>query len=812
MIASLALGAAFVKIAKDSTKMAMTVQSSIQQINRLMGDNATRFNKWVKNNALSFNMSRSDAMKYGSTYANLLSSFFGDTNDIMNGTIQLLKSSSIIASGTGRNMEDVMERIRSGLLGNTEAIEDLGINVNVGTLEATNAFKRFAGDKSWEQLDFQTQQQIRLFAILEQTSQKFGDSVLNNTGSSLQQFLAILKDIALNIGNAFLPILDIVIPILSALAMKVREVTAYISSFFSLLFGKKQKNNLKNETKSTSTSLSSASSSAGKLASNLGKAESSAKRTAKALGSLAGFDDLNVLSSASAPGSDGGSSGSGGNGPGNIGGFDWGYDEESEFPEINTSKLEKSVNKIKSIFSNLKDFVVSHKVPIISALSGITAGFLAYNVVSKWNDVVKGAAKALAAFKGILQPVQVLIGSWLASGGGLANFFSILGAGLSSVISPATAIAAVIAALVAACTQLWQTNETWKQSVITAWENVEKVLLSVYDNVIKPVFEGIATLAITVWEGGLKPLWDAFVNMVESVTSAFLGLWNFLSPYIDKALEYLGPIFSNAFNLLGEVIGNSINFAIGIISSGFVVIGEMIDWIVAAVSNAKDSFSKILDAIGQIFTGIVDFITGIFTLDFEKAIQGVINIFKGLWNGLVGIVSGVWNTIIGLFANGGKIFSGVVEGIANVFRKIVNTIIIGINRVIAWPFKKVNGFLNDIRNIDIPLIGKPFKGLWGKNPIPIPEIPTFAMGGIVDKATLGIFGEAGTEAVVPLENNTGWIKKIAKELNNETDSKGKENITYVINVMLEDGTLLVKKVIKDIKDYERRTGEPVFPY
>ena len=51
-------------------------------------------------------------------------------------TQELLQASSVIASATGRSMEDVMDRIRSGLLGITQAIDDLGVNANVALLEA----------------------------------------------------------------------------------------------------------------------------------------------------------------------------------------------------------------------------------------------------------------------------------------------------------------------------------------------------------------------------------------------------------------------------------------------------------------------------------------------------------------------------------------------------------------------------------------------------------------------------------------------------------------------------------------------------
>ena len=220
---------------KNSVQSAMQVEASLQQVARTMGESTQSFLKWAETSALSFNMAQSDALKFGATYSNLVSSFLSDTGQITGATTELLKASSVIASATGRTMDDVMERIRSGLLGNTEAIEDLGVNVNVALLETTEAFKRLANGKSWNQLSFQTQQQIRLMAILEQTSSKFGNEVFQNTNSSLQQLVAILKDVALNLGNAFLPIANIIIPLLSKMAMWLRTVTSYFATFMQTL-------------------------------------------------------------------------------------------------------------------------------------------------------------------------------------------------------------------------------------------------------------------------------------------------------------------------------------------------------------------------------------------------------------------------------------------------------------------------------------------------------------------------------------------------------------------------------------------------
>lgn len=189
-------------------KSAASQEAAMQQVELIYGDASDAIKNFAENTAIAYNISTSDAYKYAQIYGNLIQSITDDEEENALYTQQLLKASSVIASATGRTMEDVMDRIRSGLLGNTEAIEDLGVNVNVSLLESTDAFKKFAGDKSWNQLDFQTQQQIRLFGILEQTTKKYGDEVNKNTASDIQKLTARFKNLTSNLSKKLLPIGD----------------------------------------------------------------------------------------------------------------------------------------------------------------------------------------------------------------------------------------------------------------------------------------------------------------------------------------------------------------------------------------------------------------------------------------------------------------------------------------------------------------------------------------------------------------------------------------------------------------------------
>nr|DAP19153.1 MAG TPA: tail tape measure [Caudoviricetes sp.] len=190
------------------TKSAMEQEASIQQVEKIYGEASDTIKEFANNTALSYNMSSKSAYKYSQIFGNLIQSMTDDQSKNAQYTQDLLKASSVIASATGRTMEDVMDRIRSGLLGNTEAIEDLGVNVNVSLLESTEAFRRFAGDKSWNQLDFQTQQQIRLFGILEQTTKKYGDEVNVNTTSKVQKLTSKLENMGSKLSSKLLPIAD----------------------------------------------------------------------------------------------------------------------------------------------------------------------------------------------------------------------------------------------------------------------------------------------------------------------------------------------------------------------------------------------------------------------------------------------------------------------------------------------------------------------------------------------------------------------------------------------------------------------------
>lgn len=212
---------------------------------------------------------------------------------------------------------------------------------------------------------------------------------------------------------------------------------------------------------------------------------------------------------------------------------------------------------------------------------------------------------------------------------------------------------------------------------------------------------GIIITAITALVAAFIYLWQN----CEGFRNFWIGLWEGIKTAAGAAMDWLKGAFSSLGTFFSET------------------------W-----ASFKDAGAQAWQSIKTIFGNV----TGFFKEKFGQA----------------------WSAVKDIFSTGGAIFTGIVDGISAAFKKIVNAIIRGINRVVAVPFNAINTALDKLRNTSIAGVS-PFSGL---PTISVPEIPELARGGIVRQATHAIIGEAGKEAVLPLERNTGWMDMLAERI------------------------------------------------
>ena len=209
-------------------------------------------------------------------------------------------------------------------------------------------------------------------------------------------------------------------------------------------------------------------------------------------------------------------------------------------------------------------------------------------------------------------------------------------------------------------------------------------------------------------------------------------------------------------------------------------------WFQSVFSAAAQVVQTVWGGITGFFGGIWDGICAVFGAVggfFGDIFNGAVNIIQGAWGGITDFFGGIWDGITGVFGAVGdwfgqvfgaaadaiqsawsgiaSFFQSIWDGIGDGFRSFVDFFVTGINTVI--------GALNSI-HIDIPS-WFPIGGgsSFGFN---IPMVPYLANGGIVDKATLAMIGEAGREVVAPLDRNTGWIDELASKINSSNGKKG----------------------------------------
>ncbi len=218
---------AFINFSREAGEMATQQEANVQRLIDIYGEASQAVGDYIDANARALGMSRSAAAQFSAVYGNLFS-VWADQKTNAELTAQYLNMTAVVASKTGRTVEDVQERIRSGLLGNTEAIEDLGVFVNVKTIEMTDAFKRMADGRSWEQLGAYEQQQIRTMAILEQATQKYGTTVSNTTALARAQYKAAYEDMQETWGQfvnvVLIPVLKVVTQIMNIITAGLRAI------------------------------------------------------------------------------------------------------------------------------------------------------------------------------------------------------------------------------------------------------------------------------------------------------------------------------------------------------------------------------------------------------------------------------------------------------------------------------------------------------------------------------------------------------------------------------------------------------------
>ena len=272
-------------------------------------------------------------------------------------------------------------------------------------------------------------------------------------------------------------------------------------------------------------------------------------------------------------------------------------------------------------------------------------------------------------------------------------------------------------------------------------------LLNGYNTYIAPVMDELAKKFTQVWKGTIDPLIQNFVGAFGDLADLVKAVWeNIFQPLINWIAQNIMPVVAPVLDALGNHFLNIFNW-----------IGEILN--------------NFLDVI----RGVIQFLTGVFTADWQKAWEGIQKIFKGIWDLMPDFVKGPIRSIIG-FVN-----------------KMIEAVESGIN----WVIEALNKIHFEVPDW-VPGIGGEEFG-FDLDSVDLPRIPQLASGTVIPPRAgefAAILGDNNKEAEVV--SPVSAIKQALLEAMQEAGGAGSQTIT----LRFEGSMAALARVLKPELDRE----------
>ena len=615
---------------------------------------------------------------------------------------------------------------------------------------------------------------------------------LADVATKIMPLITAFSNMAAVVLGVLKPAIEVIVQVIATLCQWIIAAINWLGAFFGIFSdGKASVSN-------TNNSINKATNSMNNYAGAIGGAAAAAKELKK---QTMGFDELNIVQSPTATG------GGGGGGGGSIAApnVDIPKIEMPSFDDFNAS-LEDSKKKIEGLLVliagvatgiglwKLINFIgdlitasktakglgmamgkvgsiIRHKVlaPITMIAGGI---LLAIGYTDAWANGISWAnlAETIGGLALIITSLGLSFGSFGASIGVIVGGVALLVLGIKDLIengysmegvitvligavaaflgvillvntallaSPITWIVVGIMALVAAFVVLWNECEGFRNFWINLWETVSTWVEKTVKNIVDwfkqawvDIKNAFNTAISWIKEKIIQPIADFYNKWIRPVIEKIIEI-------ITKCVEIIISLYVGLYNLLVDKIIKPIAEWVS------KTVGNIKDWIKGAVDTIKGWFSDLWNKIKEIFSPVANF--------FKEIWNKAYNAVKTVFSPIVNFFGGIWDKIKNKFS---KLGTSIGDAISSAVKSGINGVISLIERTINKAIGLINGaikLINLLPGVNVGYVKKL-------------SMPRLAKGGIVDSATIAMVGEQGKEAVVPLENNTEWMDKLADRL------------------------------------------------
>lgn len=778
----------------DFGKQAVETASDLQEVQNVVdtafGESKQKMEDFADTAVQTYGISKLTAKQTGSTFMAMASGMGLAQDSASDMAIALTGLSADMSSFYNVEQSVASTALKSIFTGETETLKQFGIVMTDANLQAYALSQGIS--KSTSEMTQAEKVQLRYNYVMAQTSlaqgdfAKTSDSWANQTRILSEQWKEFAGTIGTVLMNVLLPAVKTINQVLSQLIGIAQSAVQALSEAFGF------------ETGGAQSAAANIASSTAEAADSYGDIAEQAKETEETQeNSLASFDKITKLGDSKKSTGETGSVNA-------ITGIN---QQTTVSADVDTSKADKKLSSfwksVKKSFESFEKYVDKNFKPIFSDIwdglkeeSGELAGIMG-GVFSDIRSLAEPLKNYLTgdftiylqtAFRTLGTIITGLFDSFnmvfsdiwnLAVFPILQNFVNV---GLPLVTQVATQVwstlgvlfenvkvifdtlwSGVVAPILGFIAQLWcdvwqLLSDFWAEwgqpifdGINEAITTIKDLFLNVWETVLQPIFNNLMNVFDKIWTDHLKPLVAEFLDFVGVLVTGATDIYNkFIAPIANWFIDVLGPIVTKVVNGIANTIGE--------------IVGNIIDAVKGVIKTLK---------------GIIKFITGVFTGDWDKAWNGIKDIFGGIWDTFYSIVKTPINMIIGAINK----MTGAIESAIN------------------WIIDGINSLSFDVPDW-VPGIGGSTFG-FDLDHIDIPEIPQLATGTVIPAnygEFLAVLGDnkRETEVVSPLST----IRQAVREAN---EDKGGSKQPAIIYVML-DGTVVAKSVIDNINDMTNSTG------
>lgn len=238
--------------------------------------------------------------------------------------------------------------------------------------------------------------------------------------------------------------------------------------------------------------------------------------------------------------------------------------------------------------------------------------------------------------------------------------------------------------------------ETVTSGVLTVVQNLSDAISRLYDEHVKPFFDSIANGLSSIFETLITGYNTYVLPVLQGLAEQFKGLLEGpLGDAILKIETFLGKLIDSLKLLWESVLVPLINW---IIANLLPVVAEIINVVGTVAIKVMKSLIKIIGDVADTLSGIIDFLVGVFTGDWELAWQGIKEIADGAWSFIKDVVSGAWEIIKTVTKGALSIIKSIISTAWNAIKALTSTIWNAIKKTLSGLWNSLKSTASTVFN------------------------------------------------------------------------------------------------------------------